>query len=323
MKVCSLFLVFSLFFCFDAAGGLGPPGVDVEVNGEENGVQIYTGVPVKIDYAIQAGFGAGIPVDVWLVLRAPLGLFSYEGSGPSQGWHLGPVHALFTGPLADMAGTALNHALPIADYNVYLAIDTVANGVPDMGSLYAVDTVDFDVIPAPQIYRWDDGSTEGTINWTVGGEIVWMNRFTTIPGGETILDVRCIYGSAMYAGYSPPNGTACEVYVWDDPTNDHDPSDCVLLSNEPTTVQNVDTDIYNIIPLSSAAPVNGEFYVGCRMPHAVGQISLPIDDDTPYLPGTSWFCGTDTLGAFDPGNLMNNLYPPSEYTAFFCIRAGY
>ncbi len=323
MKACSLFLLSALFFCFDAAGGLGPPCVDVKVNDKDNGVQIYAGTPVKIDYTVLAGFGAGVPVDLWLVLHTPLGLFSYDGFGPNQGWYFGPGHALFTGLLTDRAGTVLDRSLPVAGYHVYLAIDTTANGIPDMGSLFAVDVVDFDVVPAPRIYSWDDGSTEGMINWTVGGEIVWMNRFTAVCGGNAILDVRCIYGSAMFPGYSPPNGTACEVFVWDDPTNDHDPSDCVLLAKEPTTVQNVDTDIYNIIPLSTATGISGEFYVGCRMPHSAGQIALPIDDDTPYVPGTSWCCGTDTLGAFDPGNLMNNLYPPSEFTAFFCIRAGY
>jgi len=149
-----------------------------------------------------------------------------------------------------------------------------------------------------------------------------MQKFTTFPGGETIRDVRCIFGSAKYPGLAPGNGSACEIFVWDDPTDDGDPSDCVLLSSETIAVQQVDTDTYAVYPLSVPAQVSKEFYVGCKMPHTGGQHCIPIDMSGPYYAGSAWTCGTNTP-PFNPNNLMNNQFSPSDFNNYVCIRAGY
>jgi len=173
-------------------------------------------------------------------------------------------------------------------------------------------------------YRYDDGTTESNLLWTNGGDICWMHRFDVLPGGERILDVQTIFGCKPYPGYSPPNGTPCTVYVWDDPSDDGDPSDCVLLTSEPATVQNVDTDIMNVVPLSTPVTVCGEFYVGCCLTHDPGSfLPAPMDLTTPYVPGNAWFCGTSTHGGFDPVDLTNNQYPPADAGWYWCLRAGY
>jgi hypothetical protein len=173
-------------------------------------------------------------------------------------------------------------------------------------------------------YRYDDGSTESNLLWTNGGDICWMHRFDVLPGGERILDVQTIFGCKPYPGYSPPNGTPCTVYVWDDPSDDGDPSDSILLASEPTAVQNVDTDIMNLIPLSTPATVFGEFYVGCCLTHDPGPLlPAPMDLTTPYVPGNAWICGTSVQGGFDPADLTNNEYPPADAGWYWCLRAGY
>ena len=173
---------------------------------------------------------------------------------------------------------------------------------------------------------YDDATTENLLGWSSGGDMCWMHQFGEPAGEGTIDEIHCIFGSAMYPGYCPGNGTPCEVFVWDDPTNDGDPSDCVLLTQEPTIVQNVDTDIYNIIVLTTPVYVVGEFYVGCCVSHNGGEYVAPMDQTTPYIAGNAWFCGTNTLGGFDPNNLMNNQFPPEEmlavgYNAYWCLRA--
>jgi len=168
---------------------------------------------------------------------------------------------------------------------------------------------------------YDDASTENLLGWSSGGDMCWLHRFGESEGQGTIEEIHCIYGSAMYPGYCPDNGTACEVYVWDDPTNDGDPSDCVLLTQEPTVVQNVDLDVYNIIVLSTPVYVTGEFYVGCCLSHVPGEYVAPMDATTPYVYGNAWYCGTNSLGGFDPNNLMNNQFIPMQYGNYWCLRA--
>jgi len=157
-------------------------------------------------------------------------------------------------PSFDMRITALDHALPRGAYKAFVGIDTKAGG----------------------------------------GDMCWMHRFNAVAGGETITGIHCIFGSASNPGYNPPNGTPCFVYVWDDPTEDGDPSDAVLVAAEPTTVQNVDTDIYNIITLSTPPTIVDEFYIGC----VLTQGAAPIDQTTPYVWGNAFFCGTNTPGGF-------------------------
>ncbi len=183
--------------------------------------------------------------------------------------------------------------------------------------------VSIDVIDPPVDYRYDDGSTELLVGWMMGGDICWMHRFDEMPGCETIVDVQTIWGSAAFPGYSPGNGTPAKIHVWEDPTDDGDPSDIVLIASEPVTVQNVDTDIMNIYPLGTPVAINGEFYVGVAISHFAGQNTVPVDTTTPYRWGDAFLCGTDTIGGFDPVNIMANTYPPLELGNYWCLRAGF
>jgi hypothetical protein len=150
-----------------------------------------------------------------------------------------------------------------------------------------------------------------------------MHRFDTLPYGTTIVDVRTAFGCAKWPGWGPPNGTPCTVYVWDDPTNNNDPSDCVLLTSEATTVQNVDTDIVNTVPLTTPVAVSGHFYVGVALTYSSGTYLLPADSTTPYVDGNAWFCIESTPGNFDPNDLTNNSTPPYDYGKYFLLRAGF
>jgi hypothetical protein len=304
-------------------GGPDLPSVDITCNGEDSGVSMYAGTNARVDYSFHAGIGAGVGVDLWLAIDTPIGFFSHDGNGPYMGWNYGLRNAFHTGPLADTNGTCLDFALGTGNYKAFAAIDSNANGVLNMGNLYAMDVVGFDVLPPPQIYSWDDSTTENLLCWSAGGEICWFSRFTAFPGGETIVDMHCLFGSVMYPNYAPGNGTVTDCYVWNDPTNDGDPTDAVLISQESIVVANVDTDTYNVYPLTTPAVISGEFFVGCNMPHLPSEFCAPIDQTTPYVAGDSFYCGDYTGAPFDPNNLMNNSAPPAEWGNYFCVRAGY
>jgi len=183
--------------------------------------------------------------------------------------------------------------------------------------------LEIETFPIPADFFYDDGTTESILGLNDGGDLCWIHRFETAPGGETIFNVQTVFGCMAYPGISPPNGTPCTIFVWDDPTDDGDPSDCVLVASEDSQAQNVDTDFMNTIELSVPVTVTGEFYVGCVMTHGPGQYVIPMDQSTPYVPGDAIFCGTITAGGFDAEDLMNNTYQPQEYGSYWCLRAGY
>jgi hypothetical protein len=126
------------------------PWVDAKVNGGDSNVQILQGSNVKIDYAVVAGTELGNDGDVWVAVMTPFPqprkFATYDGAGPIQGWNLGLGNPLASGPLGNYAGRALDSPLPLGSWRVYLAIDGVANGVPDLPAV-VIDMVDFDVVP--------------------------------------------------------------------------------------------------------------------------------------------------------------------------------
>jgi len=171
-------------------------------------------------------------------------------------------------------------------------------------------------------YKYDDESTENLWGFSNGGDFCWMHRFDTVSGGETLTSVQSAFGSKRYPGYSPGNGTPCTLYVWDDPTNDGDPSDCVLIAQQPGMVQGVDTDTVVEFTLSSPVRVNGVFFVGCSISYAPARHTGPADESTPYQGGDAFYSGSNTQGGFDPNNLMGNDFPPAEMGNYWLLRAG-
>jgi hypothetical protein len=170
-------------------------------------------------------------------------------------------------------------------------------------------------------YRYDDGTSDDLLGLTNGGELAWIHSFEADNGSDTISSIQVSWGSALWMGYSPGNGSPANVYVWDDPTNDGDPSDAVLLTQYATTVTNVDTDILNDIDIPDT-PVTGTFFIGASLMHSAGQYVCPMDTGSPFG-GEAWIVGEVGM-AFDPSNLgangvfdnMGNIIP-----AYFLLRA--
>jgi hypothetical protein len=143
--------------------------------------------------------------------------------------------------------------------------------------------------------------------------------------GDTIDTICPAWGSVLYPNFSPGNGTPANLYLWDDPTNDYDPNDAVLLATLATTVMNVDTDIINCVPLGAPVFVNGIFFVGACLAHAPGQYVAPMDGPHPsYVTGRAW-AAYDDSGVFDPVNVGLNSdvmeMGSIGYNYYFLLRA--
>lgn len=172
-------------------------------------------------------------------------------------------------------------------------------------------------------YRHDDGSTEGSVLTMMGGDLCRMHVFDTMGGGpDTIKAVSVAWGSPVYPGYYPGNGTPSKVFVWEDPNDDGDPSDCVLLGSKDMVVQNVDTDLLTEVVLDSPVVVENSFFVGTVINYPPGSSVLGIDSDSPG--GRSGWIGGNAGGTFDPVDMGDNFFYELSGIGFpgcFLLRA--
>ncbi len=138
-------IILAVFFLFPAIGLAQDTTVDIKCNGLDSGVVINPGSSALITFDVTAGSGAGYAVDVWIVLKTQSGYFTYDGFGPYSGWNRGLDNAYFTGPLADMTGTALDGPPPAGEYIAYIAVDAWPDGFLTLSCIYTSDSVDFSV----------------------------------------------------------------------------------------------------------------------------------------------------------------------------------
>ena len=164
----------------------------------------------------------------------------------------------------------------------------------------------------PTCYDGDDGTSELSIGLTAGGEVVWMSGFDSIGGSDVITSIGTAYGTPTFPGLTP--GLPGRFAIWDDPTNDFDPSDAVLLWSASTTGMNEDTDIINSMMVPSIA-VSGVFFIGASLDNIVGEFPAPLDQSAAGG-SRSWIMGS-TLGpgTADLANVLANDVPPLNNAA--------
>jgi hypothetical protein len=169
-------------------------------------------------------------------------------------------------------------------------------------------TFDVTETPPAPCTRYDDGSTEGALGLTAGGEMGWLHYFDC-PGG--IVAVESAYGSAMFPG-SVTNGAPSRValYAGGDPASG--PGSATLVNWTTTAVVNGDTDILNAVPVTG--DLQGGGWALCSADQSAGEFPGPMDDD-----GTgpeAWVVGSTTgPGTLDLANLSNNDVPPLQMQA--------
>jgi hypothetical protein len=175
--------------------------------------------------------------------------------------------------------------------------------------------------------QYDDGSSEDMYGWPAGGDMAWLQAFGDAGGGSQVISsVQVAYGSPSNPGHSPANGSPARVAIWEDPNDDGDPSDAVLLQVVNTTVANVDTDQMNTVSIPSAS-VSGVFFIGVSEVHPAGDFVAVMDTSGCLTPGRQWFFGNDNATPADLVNVNNNAHAPASFDSIgrscnLLIRGG-
>ena len=157
------------------------------------------------------------------------------------------------------------------------------------------------VLSSHDIYKLDDGTQENALGLGNGGDVLWLNCFDAIPGFEEISSVNLTWGPMS-------NGKVSKVLVYEDPNNDGDPTDAVLLTMADVSVANAGTNTFISVPITPVT-VEGKFFIGAMVQNQVGGES-PAPVDTNSSAHSSWIVGNTTPGGMDIYDLGNNDVPP-------------
>ncbi len=150
---------------------------------------------------------------------------------------------------------------------------------------------------AGSTYSWDDGVSENSLG---GGpphpaDLWWAQGFTVMPGAEMIVSIEIAFGTTV-------DGLDVQLLLYDDPTNDSDPTDAVLLTSVFTTTMFSGTDMFISIPITPTI-VSGDFFVGALMSNTSTQFPLALDETTSAM--RLWVAeNTNGPGMIDPTDVM-------------------
>lgn len=151
-------------------------------------------------------------------------------------------------------------------------------------------------VNATVTYSYDDGVSEDVLG---GGPpqpagLWWAQGYTVRPGGETITGIEIAYGRL-------PLGRQVQLLLYEDPTDDLNPIDAVLLRSVSTTVMQLGTDLFVSIPIPPT-PVSGDFFVGALTWNGNNERPLALDQTTSA--GTLWVAeNTNGINLINPANV--------------------
>ncbi|MFO1010731.1 MAG: hypothetical protein U1F29_11770 [Planctomycetota bacterium] len=288
----------------------------------------------------------GIASDVWFVWTAPAsGDVELSTCGQTTVDTKVAVHSGSTCPASGTGATPLacsddmSNALlqskcfftAVAGNSYLIQLGTY----PGAGTAGGTGTFSLDYLPIAPVAcgQWDDGNSEtGLRTGAAGAAVCWLQRCGQVGDVNSITAIEAVWGTAFSAGTGGSglvNGTASTVAIWDDPNDDGLPNDAVLLQTVNTTVQNVDTDFFNSIPLAPAVTVSGVYFIGVAVqnpnPIPTNWFPIPMDGDgCGFHPKIAWRA-SNTSGTFDFANLAMNSTPPGAYSdiAIALANLGY
>ncbi|MCY2959021.1 MAG: hypothetical protein NTY35_02560 [Planctomycetota bacterium] len=207
--------------------------------------------------------------DVWFRWIAPLtGLYSISTCGLAQ--NLDTKLAVYSG-----VGCSGIVALECNDYACFyesnVCLDAIAGqvytiqigtflGAPGLAGEFRIQLTP---PPTSTCSPLDDGRTEDALTTAQPGEIAWMQGFGS-PGQQTrVTRIETTFGSAQFPTTGPPAGAPFTVALWDDPNDDGDIGDGVLLVTASGTIAagSVETDVFQSISIPPT-DVSGVFFVG-------------------------------------------------------------
>ncbi|MCP3920474.1 MAG: hypothetical protein GY711_33520 [bacterium] len=143
-----------------------------------------------------------------------------------------------------------------------------------------------------QTYIFDTGDTEYALSMGaahVPGELAMLHGFAA-NGTDVLAEIQAAVGTAMEPA-GALDGLQIRIAVWDDPNDDFDPLDAVLLYESPAmsvTQSNSDVKVRYSLP---GVPVQGVFFIGAVV-QDLGTFPAGADIDVPFVPNpVSWLVG--------------------------------
>jgi len=160
--------------------------------------------------------------------------------------------------------------------------------------------------PCTNVYIHDDGSADNSVGLTAGGDLVWMNIFDACGGTDKLDCVSVAFGTPDFPGNAALLGATFNVVVWDDPNEDGNPVDGVLIAGPVKgTITAVDSDTFVGVNIPSTAVV-GKFIVGVYMTHSPALFPAGLDQSQ-ASGGRSWVTGSSTPGSYNPNTVGGSI----------------
>ncbi|MCP3918422.1 MAG: hypothetical protein GY711_22995 [bacterium] len=155
----------------------------------------------------------------------------------------------------------------------------------------------------------------GATNEVWGGSFAhtcWIQMYDAVGGADTITEVLTCYGSPTFPNLMV-DGVAAQVMLYEDPNDDGNPNDAVLLWSTQTTSANSNTDILNSYTVNPPQAVSGKFFVAAVVDHTVTPRWPAPRDTTQNSNGRAWMCRNNNVNIpFDIQNLAANDFPPTD-----------
>jgi len=194
---------------------------------------------------------------------------------------------------------------------------------PPAGGGGGAFSIEYVPLPDPTPCFADDGDSEAAVRLTnhpAYGQCMLV-RHGTIGSTARVSAIEVAWGSPVNAAASTlVNGTKTSVALWEDPNDDGNPNDAVLLEEQRTSVQNHDTDILNVVPLRSTYLVSGYYFVGAIYPSDPGYPTSV--GPTPYPFALDWD-NLEVLPAAGAGTLSTASYYQLILRTFGVVRFGF
>jgi hypothetical protein len=152
-------------------------------------------------------------------------------------------------------------------------------------------------------YQHDDGSAESTFGAGATTTLMLLNRFQEQPGGDTVSQLGGVWGSAV-------DGVPVTLFLYDDPDNDGDPSNAVLLASTDASGGSFGEAFF--VPIQPTV-ISGIFFVAIRFSNAGG---LGLDEGSAGA-GRTWATFAQNNNPLDVNDLTNNDFPVAPASETF------
>ena len=165
-----------------------------------------------------------------------------------------------------------------------------------------------------QDYRNDDGTPDFAIGAGLGSpfELGMMQGFR-VPGGGTDTITSVSFMAGQRVGGNSSDGTPMRIAVWEDPNDDLDPSDLVLVGTITLAQMRFSTSgLFITYELDQPAVVQGAFFVGAAYQTGVtaGGRIVAVDESAAPI-SAKFIFNNGPNGSIDLANLNTNQQPPS------------